>query len=424
MRIFQSAWALVISALLLSVQAKAGAEIAPCDTSFFNNTICPGQSLFIAGNIFDVQNLTGEVVFPGASWDGTDSVVVVNLVLSPPVTEVIEASYCNNQALVVNGQVYDAAHPSGMELLPGGALGGCDSLILIDLHFLSPAQFHLQQTICNNDTVWVNNQAYDQYYYLGMETVEGGAANGCDSVILVDLTVLPTARDTFLSTLCPSDFLTINGTTYDEKHPEGVERLPNAAANGCDSLIYVQISFFDSMVEPDFLGENQSVNLGDSVCIALPDDLTLSSIEWQHVSLCPDTACSSVCFWATRDQWVICTLMDDNGCSFSDSVLVEVSTTRPVYIPNVFNPDGAPPNNRFQVYSGIPGTRIQWLRVFDRWGSLVYAAKDALPDTENAGWDGTIRGELAQPDVFTYTLELLFPGGEKEIRSGTVTVVR
>ncbi len=371
MRTFQWAWALVISALLLSVQAKAGAEIAPRDTSFFNNTICPGQSLFIAGTIFDAQNLSGKVVLPGASWDGTDSVVVVDLMLSPPVTQVIEASYCSNQALVVNGQIYDAGHPSGMELLPGGALGGCDSLIPIDLHFLSPAQFHLQQTICNNDTVWVNNQAYDLYYYLGMETVEGGAAIGCYSVILVDLTVLPTARDTFLSTLCPSAFIKINGTTYDEEHPEGIERLPNAAANGCDSLIYVQISFFDPLVEPDFLGEDLSVGLGDPVCIAVPEDLTTSSIEWLHASLCPDTVCSSVCFWATRTQWVICTIIDGNGCSFSDSVLVEVSETRPVYIPNVFNPDAPQPNNRFQVYSGIPGTRINWLKVCDRWGSLV-----------------------------------------------------
>jgi len=35
-----------------------------------------------------------------------------------------------------------------------------------------------------------------------------------------------------------------------------------------------------------------------------------------------------------------------------------------------------------------------------------------------------IRGALAQPDVYTYAMELLFPGGAKEIRSGTVTVVR
>jgi len=340
------------------------------------------------------------------------------------VTQVINASYCSNQALVVNGQVYDAAHPSGMELLPGAAVGGCDSLIVIDLLFLSPAPFYLQQTICNNDTVWVNNQAYDQYYYLGMETVEGGAANGCDSIILVDLTVLPTAVDTFLSTLCLSAFLRINGTTYDEQHPEGVEILPNAAANGCDSLIYVQISFFDPLVEPDFLGEDRSVNLGESVCIEVPGDLITTSIAWQQASLCPDTVCSSVCFWATRNQWVICTITDVNNCSFSDSVLVEVSTTRPVYIPNVFNPDAPPPNNRFQVFSGIPDTRINWLKVFDRWGSMVYLAKDALPDTEDAGWDGTIRGGLAQPDVYTYAMELLFPDGTKEIRSGTVTVVR
>jgi CHU_C Type IX secretion signal domain len=423
MRTFQWVWALVISALLLSVQAKAGAENAPCDTSFFYNTICPGQSLFIAGTIFDAQNLTGLVLLPGASWDGTDSVVVVDLSLSPPVTHEIRTSYCNNEALVVNGHIYDAGHPSGTELLPGAAAGGCDSLIVVDLTFLPPAFLSLQQTICKNDTVWVNNQAYDQYYYLGMETVAGGAANGCDSIILVDLTVLPTPVDSFFQTLCPSSALYLNGSTYDINHPSGTDILPGAAANGCDLVVYVGLSFYDAIQNPDFLGENRSVNKGTSVCLDVPADVNASSIEWSPFLACPDSLCAAVCFWATRHQWVICTIEDQNGCVFADSVRIEVSEFRPVFIPNVCSPDAPAPNNRFQVFSGIPGTHINWLKVCDRWGSLVYAASDIPVEAENAGWDGMIKGKMAPTDVYTYAVELVYPDGEKEIRSGTVTVL-
>jgi gliding motility-associated-like protein len=422
MRTSQFVWALVFSALLLPVAAKAGAENAPRDTAFFNNIICPGQSFFIAGNLFDAQNLMGTMVLPGASWDGTDSVVIVNLSLSPPVTQLIQSSFCSNEALVVNGHIYDASNPSGTELLPGGAVGGCDSLIVVDLHFLSPAQFLLQQTICSNDTVWVNQQAYDQYYYVGMETVAGGGANGCDSIILVDLTVLPTAVDTFSQTLCPSASVNLNGTVYNANRPQGIEVLPNAAVNGCDSIIYVVMSFYDPLDEPDFLGENKSVYLGEQICLEVPGNLGFTAIEWSNNLPCSNSDCDSVCFWASRNQWAIATITDGNGCVFSDSVRIEVSANRPVYIPNVFMPDGAAPNNRFQIYSRIPGTRIRWLKVCDRWGSMVYAANDV--DAENTGWDGMIRGKTAQSDVYTYAVELLYPDGEKEMLHGTVTVLR
>ena len=116
----------VISALALPVWAAASAVFAPCDTNFFQASICPGQSVFIGGNIYDEQNLSGITVLPEASWDGTDSVLIVNLTILPTVLNQITATYCKNEALFINGHIYDASNPSGTELLPGAAAGGCE----------------------------------------------------------------------------------------------------------------------------------------------------------------------------------------------------------------------------------------------------------------------------------------------------------
>ncbi|MCC6280988.1 MAG: gliding motility-associated C-terminal domain-containing protein [Saprospiraceae bacterium] len=418
------AWAIIFPALLLSFQAKAGAGNAPCDTSFFYASVCPGQTFFIAGNIFDFQNPDGVVVLPEASWDGSDSVVVVQLSLAPPVTHVIEGNFCQNEALYINGQIYDAGHPSGTELLPGGAAGGCDSMIVVNLFFLSPALNHLQQSICSNDTVWVNNQPYDQYYYLGMETIAGGAANGCDSVILVDLSVLPAPTDTFSMRLCPGEKIVIIGSEYNETRPAGLEILPGAAANGCDSLVYVELTFFDPPSIPAFLGQDQAANLGDSICISIPEDINVAQIRWATTLPCADSDCRSVCFQAEKRQSLICTITDENQCVFSDTVRIEVTKNRPVYIPNVFSVEAAPPNNRFNIFPGINGAFANWMVLYDRWGSLVYSVKDFTPGDENKGWDGNINGTVAPPGVYAYAVEILYPDGLTEILSGTVTLVR
>ena len=418
------AFILAISALALPAWAAASAVFAPCDTNFFQISICQGQSIFIAGEIYDAQNPSGITLLPTASWDGTDSVVIVNLTILSPALNQITASYCNNEALFVNGHIYDASNPSGTEYLPGAAYTGCDSVINISLSFRSEANHHLQQTICTGDTVWVNNLAYDQYYYLGMETIVGGAVNGCDSIVLVDLTVLSTPIDTIQESLCPYETLRINGTVYGIDRPSGMELLPNAAENGCDSLIYIQLTFTAPPNNSAFLSTDQLIFSGDTVCLAIPADLGFTNITWQPVLPCITTDCSNVCLSATQNETVIATISDQNNCLFSDSVNISVSKEHPIFVPNVFAPDADAPNNRFAIFPGIVVTRINWLAVYDRWGSLVYEVRDFQASDEGKAWDGTVSGSKAAAGVYAYAFEVTYPDGILELRRGMVTLIR
>ncbi len=414
----------ILSALALPGWAAASAEFMPCDTNFFQLSICQGQSVFIAGNIYDAQNPNGVTLLPGASWDGTDSVVIVNLTILSPAVNLITATYCKNEALFINGNIYDVSNPIGTEYLPGAAYTGCDSVISINLSFLSEANQHLQQTICTGDTVWVNNQAYDQYYYLGMETIAGGAINGCDSIILVDLTVLPTPIDTLQASLCPYETLRINGTVYGINRPSGMELLPNAAENGCDSLIYIQLTFTQPPSNTAFLGADQLIFSGDTVCLSIPLGLDFSDISWQPVLPCITPDCSNVCFSATQNETIIATISDQNQCLFFDTINISVFKERPIFVPNVFAPEADAPNNRFAIFPGIVVTRINWLTVYDRWGSLVYEARDFQASDEGKAWDGTVSGNKAAVGVYAYAFEVTYPDGSLEQRSGMVTLVR
>lgn len=157
-------------------------------------------------------------------------------------------TFCADQILLFNGQLYDPQNPSSMDTLPGAAAGGGDSIIHVDLVFLPLATFDLVQTLCAGDTLWVDGVPYHAQHWLGEETVENGAANGCDSLIVIDLTILPAAQSALTDTLCPNEFIIVNGQRYDRDRPAGMEVLAGASAHGCDSLVQIALTFRDSCI--------------------------------------------------------------------------------------------------------------------------------------------------------------------------------
>ena len=95
-----------------------------------------------------------------------------------------------------------------------------------------------------------------------------------------------------------------------------------------------------------------------------------------------------------------------------------------VYIPTVFSPNNDRINDRFFIQDGGNVLEIKSLKIFDRWGGLVFQAFKALPNDELAGWDGYFNNTLSLPDVYVYVAEILFKNGETTVRKGDVTLIR
>ena len=84
------------------------------------------------------------------------------------------------------------------------------------------------------------------------------------------------------------------------------------------------------------------------------------------------------------------TVTDANGCTASDEITITVDDTRQVFIPNAFSPDGDGFNDYFFVNAGIDVEIIQSLKIFDRWGSLVFSNNNLLPNDFESGWNGSV----------------------------------
>jgi gliding motility-associated-like protein len=73
-------------------------------------------------------------------------------------------------------------------------------------------------------------------------------------------------------------------------------------------------------------------------------------------------------------------------------------------------------NDRFRpiLYAGT----VVNLSIWSRWGELIYEGNSS------DGWDGTVDGNAAPPDVYVYHLLVHLPNGEESDRHGDVTLIR
>lgn len=121
------------------------------------------------------------------------------------------------------------------------------------------------------------------------------------------------------------------------------------------------------------------------------------------------------------------TVFDVNGCEGSGSITIDVDPNRNVYLPNVFKPaNSSGLNDHFYPIVGLGVEYVNYMRIYDRWGGLMYELNDFYPDPDNLsqGWDGRYGGDYVNPGVFIYVVEVRFLDGKVLTYRGDVTVVR
>jgi hypothetical protein len=151
------------------------------DISFNQSpTVCSGQT-FTVGN--SVYNTSGNYTDTLLRANGCDSLVYTNLTVNPPVTSNQAFQICNGQSVTVGSNVYSQ---TGTYMDTVTTVNGCDSVIVTNLTVLPSNDFSQTVQLCAGQTLTVGNNMYSQTGNY-MDTLIG--ANGCDSVITTNLTV-------------------------------------------------------------------------------------------------------------------------------------------------------------------------------------------------------------------------------------------
>jgi gliding motility-associated-like protein len=282
--------------------------------------------------------------------------------------------------------------------------------------------------------LWNNGQTSPEITVTqtGLYYVETTDFNGCRARDSIEVSFLSFADLIGSDTLvCPGrsvQLQTVEGYTYDWS--------PASSLN--DAHIFNPLASPDLTTQytvsvavgPCLLTDTILVTLAPSMYVeASPNEITVlpgepidmvaSSDTIVYWSPSRDLSCSFCNYTiATPDTDMIyyATAYDQFGCSYSDSVRVNVSPT--LYIPNAFTPGGTGTLNSI-FRPEFVGYRSIEVLIFNRWGEEIYKW-----NTLDGGWDGTYQGKKVQQDVYIYKLRAIDYQENEIEKNGTVTVVR
>jgi phage-related protein len=206
--------------------------VKPVLTNSIKGGVCEGKSF-----VFGTQTLTKTGIYTEkfTTGIGCDSTVIIDFKVSNKVEKTTTATTCDNKPYIFGGKPYDK---SGTYKLDFPLPGGCDSTATLILTVLPTKKETKNVTICNGESVKIGTFTYNTS---GTYTnTIPSKANGCDSVVTLNLTVRPPSDKTESRTICNGASVTVNGKVYTKAgtFPEGKFK----DKNGCDSIFTVVIS--------------------------------------------------------------------------------------------------------------------------------------------------------------------------------------
>ncbi len=275
--------------------------------------------------------------------------------------------------------------------------------------------------------------------------VTGTSINGCISSDSVLLTVKLPFKLTVsrADTLCIGSSVTLNASGAENYiwSPAAGLNSPSIASPvaspststtyqviGSDSkacfkdTAYIPVSVFPLPVVN--AGEDQTINVGQQTQIKPQISSNVTGVLWSpSEGIVSNNYPGITVKPATTTQYTI-EVHTAVGCKATDNVTIfVVCNNANVFVPNTFSPNGDGVNDVFYPRgSGV--FKIKGLKIFNRWGQVVFERSNFNANDVSAGWDGTFNGKKLPSDVFVYTLELVCENNQTLVFKGNIALVR
>lgn len=244
-------------------------EVIPSITiSATDSTICLGESVIFSAQIFDADvvewdfgdgNTSSEIapvhdyITPGnyqvsAIATNTDSMksaydtIVGGINVHPIYSVTVDTSVCESDLPYVLGS--QNLITTGTFIDTFTSVHGCDSVVTVNLDVIPSASSTLYDTVCESNLPYIFGSQSLNNSGTYVENIPTGA--GCDSMVTLHLLVKDTSVMHITETICESELpfmfgtqtLTVSGD-YNEVF---------TAENACDSTVYLQLNITDTFI--------------------------------------------------------------------------------------------------------------------------------------------------------------------------------
>lgn len=175
-----------------------------------------------------------------------------------------------------------------------------------------------------------------------------------------------------------------------------------------------------------------TVNAGPDVSIVggVPYQLNANTSNdvvswlWSPANYLSCAACPSPMATPKMQTAYVVKVTNTWGCIAYDTVVLKLQcAVANVHIPNAFTPGANGKNDIFYV-KGSGVNVIRHLRIYNRWGQLIFERNNIGIDDRSSGWDGKFKGQYVETGTYVYMAEMECITGELFTFKGTVTIVR
>ncbi len=309
-----------------------------------------------------------------------------------------------------------------------------------------PVEFLIQKSICEGLTF---NLGGVEYGTTGIYQDHLIASNGCDSLVTLDLMIVPdppiVADFTFTPASCEGaddgsiSILSVSGTRPPFIFQINDSIIPPPATSVMLSggtytaWILDEYGCFDKedIFVPDgppliiHTIEDTTIVLGHSILLNTTSTLAVWMSTWNPPGGLTCFNCLSTLATPSDEQTYVITAETESGCIDIDSVTIRVDRDPVIYIPNVFSPNNDQINDFFEISSDpLNVTSIDQVIIFDRWGGIISEKAKLFNEGNLKLWDGSTPMGPANPGVYVYLIKYTMADGSKRISKGDVTVVK
>ncbi len=213
--------------------------------SVSDTTICQGAPDFAWNSQTIVSTRDSIYQQTLSNADGCDSLLTLNVIILEPTVSISDTTICQGAPdFAWNGQTIVSTRDSIYQETISNA-DGCDSIMTLNVIFIEPTVSISDTTICQGapDFAWNGQTVVSSRDSIYQETLSN--ADGCDSLMTLNVFILPEFRDTIPMTVCVSE-LPIDWYGQSIAAAGFYEHTLQSLA-GCDSILTLELE-----VVPEF----------------------------------------------------------------------------------------------------------------------------------------------------------------------------
>ncbi|MAW21347.1 MAG: hypothetical protein CMD16_03000, partial [Flavobacteriales bacterium] len=216
----------------------------------------------------------------------------------------------------------------------------------------------------------------------------------------------------FTDGLISRSMSSINDTTYTYTTSEGglYSVVEARNANGCVAISIGNTQIIvNPLPVPEISPSEISIYQNEQAELSVG---SYSYYEWSSdYAYYGDTLSSSIQVSDSGSYYIF--VIDENGCTATDTAIVYLTPLTQIFIPSIFTPNGDNHNELFV----IKGEYIKDfnIKIFNRWGEKLFESNEI-----GKYWDGTFENKKVQAGMYYYHIEILGEDGNNIKKTGTV----